>query len=83
MNTTTKRKAMTQHGTMIAAHAQPADGALAARFSEIETTVGRLAVYGVYECSVPGLPVSVSVDGLRVHVGGLGSRSFVRAPYDL
>jgi hypothetical protein len=74
---------MKEHGTMIAARTVPPVDALAARVSEIDTTAGRLTVYGVYETAVTGLPVSVSADGLRVHVGGLGNRSFVRAPSDL
>lgn len=73
---------MLKHGELIAACSLPNDGFGAARFTKIQTTSGSLTVYRVYETAPVGLPVSISEDGRRVHVGGLGNRSFVRAPGD-
>jgi hypothetical protein len=71
---------MRQHGELISGCTLPSAGFGAAGLTEIQTTSGSLTVYGVYDAAALGLPVSVSEDGRRVHVGGLGNRSFVRAP---
>jgi hypothetical protein len=74
--------AMRQHGELMSACTLPSAGFGAARLTKIQTTSGSLTVYGVYDAAALGLRVSVSEDGRRVHVGGLGNRSFVRAPCD-
>ena len=75
-----RQPAMCGHGDLVAARHLPPAGIGAAHLTEIETTTGCMTVYGVYEDARAGLPVYISGDGLRVHVGGLGRRSFVRAP---
>lgn len=78
-----QREPLTAHGALIRARVLSATSVGSPRFSEIKTTNGDLTVYGVFDSDVAGLPVAISADGLRVHVGGLGNRSFVRAPGEL
>jgi hypothetical protein len=80
--TTRQSNAMLKLGALISACSLPSAGFGLARLTRIHTTSGSLTVYGMYDTAAAGLPVSVSEDGRRVHVGGLGNRSFVRAPGD-